>query len=170
MGIRYYPPGPRAYIDLDGVLADFEDSCRRHGHEPSVHKMHPGAYRQLVPIQGAIAAIDDLEAMGLHTWILSKIPGLNPGAASEKLEWVRQHLPSLEDRVIITPDKGCVGTEQDLLVDDHPWWANAGAFRGKVFHFKGDWSSTLIQIRTHLGQPLEPVTRDGEATLDVPSA
>lgn len=162
MGIRYYPPGPRAYIDLDGVLADFEDSCRRHGHVPSVHKLHPGAYRQLDPIQGAIEAVQAIEGMGLHTWVLSKIPSRNAGSASEKLEWVRQHLPSLEDRVILTPDKGCVGTEQDLLIDDHPEWANASTFRGKVFHFKGDWAATLDQIQTYLTLPREV---DGATSL-----
>ncbi len=165
MGIRYYPTGPRAYIDLDGTLADFEDSCRRHGHVPSIHKMHQGAYRQLHPMPGAIAAVQAIEAMGLHTWVLSKIPSHNAGAASEKLEWVRQYLPSLEDRVIITPDKGCVGTPQDLLIDDHPEWANASAFPGKVLHFKGDWSETVRQIQVHMAEPL---SRDDEGTLDAP--
>ena len=159
MGIRKYPTGPRVYIDLDGTLADFEASYKRHGHEPAIYKKLAGAYYQLDPIQGAIEAVDALSRMGLHTWILSKLPSENPYSATEKLLWVRRHLPSLADRVILSPDKGCVGSAGDFLIDDRPDWANADAFRGTVIAFKGDWRQTLEEI----GQALSATGTRAEA-------
>lgn len=35
----------------------------------------------------------------------------------------------------MSPDKGCVGTKQDFLIDDHPEWANAHNFAGQVIKF-----------------------------------
>jgi 5'(3')-deoxyribonucleotidase len=56
---------------------------------------------------------------------LSKIPAENPHSATEKMLWVREHFPYLGDKIILTPDKGCVGSQRDFLIDDHPEWANA---------------------------------------------
>lgn len=138
MGIRNYPDGPRIYIDMDGVVADFEQMMNDLMLDAHRLKLMPGTYMNLKPIIGAISGINQLLDQGYNIFLLTKIPSKNPYAAAEKLMWVRKHLPRLEDHVIITPDKGCVGRKQDFLVDDHPEWANAHNFPGSIIHFGVD--------------------------------
>lgn len=152
MGVRTYSKIARVYLDMDGVLADFEASAAHNQSTPSSFNRVAGAYRSLAPTAGAVAAVRSLETAGLLVFALTKIPRLNPYAATEKILWLSEHFPSLEDRVIITPDKGCVGTTEDFLVDDHPEWANAHSFSGSVIHFVGRsdvaWTDTVLQILT----------------------
>ncbi|MDO9406247.1 MAG: hypothetical protein Q7T87_19640 [Polaromonas sp.] len=150
MGKRSYPDQPRVYIDMDGVLADFDAECVRRATTPDALKRCLGAYRALQPLPGAVDAIADLLALGVEVFVLTKIPSSNPWAATEKLLWIRDHFPSLDDRVIITPDKGCVGEARDVLVDDHPEWANADRFRGTKIHFGGDWAASMDAVLSAL--------------------
>lgn len=143
MGIRHYPDLPRIYIDMDGVTADFERMAGQMNLVPATLKRVAGAYANLEPFPGALEAICKIEGGSYLVFFLTKIPSSNPYAATEKLLWMRQHLPEFADRVIITPDKGCVGTSRDYLIDDHPEWANANNFPGTIIHFKGDWIETL---------------------------
>ena len=137
MSIRTYPKTPRIYLDMDGVLADFERDMIEYGLPASRLKLIPGAYRDLKPISGAINGVHSLLEMGFFVLILTKIPSENPFAATAKIQWLNEHLPVLEDLIIITPDKGCVGTHDDFLVDDFPEWANAHNFPGTVIKFSG---------------------------------
>lgn len=136
MSVREYPDVPRVYVDLDGVIADFEAECADLNVHPQQGKLIPGIYRNLPLIEGAEEGIAKLLEKGYFVMCLTKIPSKNPGAASEKLLWINENFPNLKDYVIITPDKGCVGTDRDYLIDDHPEWANAGAFPGQIIHFK----------------------------------
>lgn len=77
--------------------------------------------------------------MGYDVWFLTKPPSKNPKAASEKVEWVYENFPAVYDKIIITPDKGAVGTSRDYIIDDHPEWANVEAFRGKIIKFVNNW-------------------------------
>lgn len=145
MGIRTYPDKPRAYVDLDGVLADFDKAARERNLPPSVAKTVAGIYSDLPLIKDAVTGLAELEQLGFDVWILTKIPRENPWAATEKLQWVRRHLPHpLHDKVIITPDKGCVGCYRDVLIDDHPEWANACNFPGRVIAFSS-WGQAASQ-------------------------
>jgi 5'(3')-deoxyribonucleotidase len=150
MGVRTYPDQPRVYVDMDGVIADFEGALRVHGLSAAELKIKRGAYEALEVIAGAKDALHSLGGMNLEIFGLTKIPGSNPYAATEKLLWIAKHFPELRDRVIISPDKGCVGTPRDYLVDDHPEWANADRFPGTVIKFIGDWTSVVEQIRTDM--------------------
>ena len=143
MGIRDYPATPRVYLDMDGVLADFELGCKAFDCLPAAGKLLPNIYRNLPVIPGAKRAVHALERHGFLLFVLTKIPRKNPLAATEKLRWLAEHFQSIDDRVIITPDKGAVGKPCDFLIDDHPEWANANAFPGTVVKFDGDWEATL---------------------------
>nr|WP_276530645.1 hypothetical protein [Burkholderia multivorans] len=114
--------------------------------EPKEFKRVAGAYRNLPLMAGAAEAVARVQAMGLQPWGLTKIPASNPYSATEKLLWVQEVLPALHDRVIITPDKGAVGTARDFLVDDMPRWANAKNFPGTLIHFKNDWDAVFAVI------------------------
>ncbi|WP_157649592.1 hypothetical protein [Burkholderia ubonensis] len=152
MGVRNYPDTPRVYFDFDGTLGDFIGAARAQGMEPSQFKRVAGAYRHLPLIAGAAEAIARVEALGLQPWGLTKIPASNPYSATEKLLWTMELIPSLHDKVIISPDKGAVGSARDFLVDDMPQWANAKNFPGTLIHFKGDWEPVFEIILSKLGR------------------
>jgi len=120
---------------MDGVVADYERSADEKGLSYREARFVPGFYLELPVMLGAQDAITALDQAGFEIFFLTKPPSKNPYAASEKLMWMMRHFPKYYDRVIITPDKGCVGYSTDFLVDDHPEWANAHTFRGKVIHF-----------------------------------
>lgn len=151
MGVRKYTGGPRAYCDLDGVLANYEAACEARGLHPSRAKLEQGLYRNLPLVAGAREGILALLKQGWEVFILSKIPEKNPYAATEKILWLNEHFPELKDRIILSPDKGAVGGEKDVLIDDYPQWANACNFRGTVLHFgpQGvfpEWSDIVAHL------------------------
>lgn len=136
MGVREYPVGPRLYLDMDGVIADFEAYAAQVGEHPQTAKLRPETYQVLKPMEGAISGVELLLNMYRdRVFVLTKIPSKNPHAATQKLIWLKTYLPELHDHAIITPDKGCVGGPRDVLVDDHPEWANASAFPGRIVKF-----------------------------------
>src|SRR5574338_256770 len=149
MGEKVYPDVSRVYLDMDGVLADFDRECEYEGVTPNVLKRRAGTYRELDIIPGALVAVNDIERFGFDVFILTKIPDANPYAATEKLLWVREHFPQLSTKVIITPDKGAVGTKRDILIDDHPEWANANNFPGTVIKFEGNWKRIIGDLAAH---------------------
>lgn len=121
---------------MDGPLADFDLYCTQRGLDPKEAKRYSDTYLNLPPTKGAIEHVAELLEMNkLYLFVLSKIPAENPGAATEKHFWLERYFPPLASRLILSPDKGCVGTPRDFLVDDHPEWANAHNFPGTILHF-----------------------------------
>ncbi len=143
----------RIYIDMDGVLADFEKAAELHGLDPKEFKMLPGAYRHLEWMPGAEKALDYLLANGANVWIATKIPHENPLSATEKLQWWQDRRPDMLKRVIITPDKGTLGNEHDMLVDDRPHKAHCEHFLGTFIHFGSDkfptWDAVIVYLEQH---------------------
>lgn len=138
MSVRDYPDVPRIYVDMDGPTADFERGMIEHDLPASKFKLIPGSYINLHPTPGAIDGIHALMDMGFFVMMLTKIPSENPYSAAEKIMWIYKHIPKMEDHIIIAPDKGCVGTQRDFLIDDHPEWANAHNFAGTILKFGGE--------------------------------
>lgn len=121
---------------MDGPLADFDLYCTQRGLDPKEAKRYSGTYLNLPPTKGALENVAELLEMNkLYLFVLSKIPAENPGAATEKHFWLERYFPPLASRLILSPDKGCVGSPRDFLVDDHPEWANAHNFPGTILHF-----------------------------------
>lgn len=153
--IKDYKDLPRVYLDLDGPVADFLKVMTERNMSGSDLKLIPGVYRELPVINGAREAIRILAGMGYEVWILSKIPDENPYSATEKILWLNQYFPEIGERIILSPDKGCIGTSRDILIDDHPEWANAHNFKGRVIKFERDsvdvntlnvWNSVLNEV------------------------
>jgi len=130
---------------MDGVLSDFERGAKEANLHPSKFKMQVGAYRYLQPYAKALEAVDFLSQQAFELFVATKLPKDNFSAASEKLSWIEEHFPVLNDRVIITPDKGALGRGTDVLIDDHPEWANAKEFGGHVVTFKS-WPQALTDL------------------------
>lgn len=137
---------PIVYVDMDGVLADYNARRDAFGEE-ATHQ--PGFFRDLEPIQDAIAGFKTLVGMGCNVYILSTAPWSNPSAWSEKRLWVEEHLG--EDgfkRLILSHHKNLLKGE--YLIDDRI--ANGvDGFEGKHIHFGSatypNWVEVVASLR-----------------------
>lgn len=125
----------RVFVDLDGVLVDFDRFRSERGLTGEQVKAMPGAYLQMQAIEGAIGAVRSLIGMGYEVWVATKPPTGVPHAYSDKAAWVMDHLPELKRRIIITHDKGLLGDRNDFLCDDRPHKANCEQFPGVLLRF-----------------------------------
>lgn len=144
--------GSRIFCDMDGVLADFEALLRMLNTTGERLKNTPGAYASLKPIPGAIEAVRSLIGMGFELWIASKPATGLPGTYSDKVRWILEYLPELKRRIILTHDKGLLGSERDFLIDDRPHKANCEQFRGTLIRFNcaphyRQWPDVLSYFR-----------------------
>jgi 5'(3')-deoxyribonucleotidase len=117
--------------------------------------MTPGFYRSLPVTPGAKEAVQEmLEWRHVHLFVASKIPDKNALAATEKLQWLHEDFPGLEERIILTPNKACIGTARDFLVDDRKHKADAGFFPGTFLHFGSPgllgWPEVMSELRAAL--------------------
>lgn len=143
----------RIFIDMDGVIVDFDSfktKCNTSGDE--VKKM-PGAYLAMEPMPDAIDAVKSLIGMGFEVWVATKPPTGISFAYGDKAEWIIRHLPELKRRIIITHDKGLLGDHGDYLIDDRPSRANCSQFTGTLIHFQAgyEWPAILNYLRTVKG-------------------
>jgi 5'(3')-deoxyribonucleotidase len=150
----------RIFVDLDGVVVNFERLKDALGVTGEQLKKIPGAYLQMEPIDGAIAAVHSLIGMGFEVWIATKPPTGIPHAYADKAAWVMKHLPDLKRRLVITHDKGLLGDRDDFLLDDRPHKANCASFKGTLIGFRcpehhgwcdgvlPDWPAVLDYFRT----------------------
>lgn len=140
----------RVFVDMDGVIVDFDAFRQELGMTgDEVKRMH-GAYLAMPAIPGAIAAVRSLIGMGFEVWIATKPPTGIAYAYSDKAAWVMNHLPELKRRIIVTHDKGLLGDEGDYLCDDRPHKANCERFKGTLLRFVGGyhWPQALDFFRS----------------------
>lgn len=147
MGIRNYKDVRRVYFDMDGVLADFEKAFKDAGLTVKEFKLKEGSYSSIPVMKGAIQAVDLALELGYEIFALTKIPTKNPYSATEKIIWLNKYFPQFGDHIILSPDKGVVGKSVDILIDDHPEWANADKFPGNIIKFSGDWSEVYDLLK-----------------------
>lgn len=140
----------RVFIDMDGVIVDFDSYRAKFGATGDEIKSRPGAYLAMEPYPGAIAAVRSLIGMGYEVWIATKPPTGIAFAYADKAAWVLQHLPELKRRIIITHDKGLLGDAGDFLIDDRPHKANCEAFKGQLLRFTDGrgWPHMLSLLST----------------------
>lgn len=140
---------PRLFLDMDGVLVDFDAHMRELELPGDVVKKTAGAYLAMKPIAGALGYVRELIRLGFEVWIATKPPTGISQAYAEKAQWVIDHLPELATRIIITHDKGLLGDAEDFLVDDRPHKANCCNFRGEFLHFRHDfsWPEVMQRLR-----------------------
>jgi 5'-nucleotidase len=137
----------RIFVDMDGVVANFAAARDRAGMTSDEYKVTPGAYLNLEPMPDALESLRSLMSEGHEVWLATKPPTGIPGAYSDKAAWVFRWLPELSRRLIITPDKGLLGDENDILIDDNPGKANCMKFKGTFIAFIDvDWSEVIAMI------------------------
>ena len=139
----------RVFIDMDGVIVDFDKAKKALGKTGDEVKVIPGFYASLEPIPNAFAGVRSLIGMGFDAWISTKPPTGIAQAYAEKADYIINNLPELKRKIIITHDKGLLGDEGDYLIDDRPHKANCERFRGKLiyFHEECSWEEVLQKFR-----------------------
>lgn len=125
----------RVFVDMDGVIVDFDGYCRDLGVTPDEVKRQPGAYAAMRPMPGSLEAVRSLIGMGFEVWIATKPPTGIPWAYGDKAQWIMDNLPELKRRIIVTHDKGLLGDALDYLCDDRPHKANCDKFAGTLVRF-----------------------------------
>lgn len=139
---------PRVFIDMDGVIVDFERYLREHGISGETAKQDEGAYLVMQPIEGALAAVRSIIGAGYEVWIATKPPTGIPFAYADKAAWIMEHLPELTRRIIVTHHKGMLGRPGDILIDDRPHRAHCDEFPGRLIRFGGavQWPEVLAML------------------------
>ena len=131
----------RIFIDMDGVIADFESAAEAEALVKGVTKLsRPDLfvnYRALGVIDGAIEAVAKLNA-DHEVFIASTPPWTRPEVWGHKREWIGEHFPYLKRRIILTHRKDLlIG---DILIDDSRYRGQPD-FQGEWFWFNKNWNN-----------------------------
>ncbi len=138
----------RVYVDMDGVLVDYESGFDGTPDELHGYDNTPNVFSKMLPLPGALEAFRTL-AEKFDVYVLSTAPWNNPSAWTDKANWIKKYLDDVAyKRLILTHNKAlCIG---DYLIDDRT--ANgAGEFTGRHIHFGTDrfpdWDAVLAYLQ-----------------------
>ena len=139
------------YIDMDGVLANFEKPAAQIPDEVLDIWNRPDEvldFSTFEPMPGAIEAVHKIIDMGHDVFIATTPPWNNPDSWGQKRNWIEEHLPELERKMFLTHRKDMlIG---DVLIDDTTYRGQKD-FNGTFIHFGQhgmDWPTVVGTIET----------------------
>lgn len=149
---------PQLFLDLDGVLADFEAGAERlltmpakayqdrYGQGPFWKKLAtaPDFYGSLALLPDAQALMDAVRH--LDPIILTGLP-IGKWAEPQKRSWVERHFHGIQVITTLARYKSRFCTPGDVLVDDQERYAEAWEAAGGVFIVHRDTPTTLAALR-----------------------
>ena len=129
----------RIYIDMDGVISDFDKAAKEymkiHGKTGRPDKFVD--YRNLEVISGAKEAVMRL-ANEFDVFIATTPPWDRPKVWGEKRDWIVEHFPYLKKKMVLTHRKDLlIG---DILIDDSRYRGQPD-FQGEWFWFNQNWKN-----------------------------
>lgn len=136
------------YVDMDGVLVDFENGIFKLTPEDQVlykgrYDDYTGFFAFLDPMPDAIESFRKLFDK-YDTYILSSPSMGNPSSFTDKFLWVKRFLPEAQNKLILSKFKNL--NKGDILIDDRTK-NGAGEFEGTFIHFGSEkfpnWKSVL---------------------------
>lgn len=146
------------FLDLDGVLADFDSHMHARGKadgdgKPKWNELDHEWWTSIPVFHGAKKFYHDLKALGLVKFLSAPVPGVD--SFSGKAEWLSQSfLPkrgrfaTLDLILCAGKDKRFLAAAGRILVDDRmkniKEWEEAG---GIGVHHKGDFAQTLAAVK-----------------------
>jgi len=159
---------PVALIDMDGTIADFDQSMRHYlslirspeetkpddysGEDQTYVKQRhrlikklPGFWRNLPRLQAGFDIVNTLMALKFRCNILSKGPRKSTAAWQEKVEWCEEHVPHMP--ITLSEDKGLVYGK--VLVDDWPAYVERWIKwrpRGLVISVAQPWNKNIEKL------------------------
>ena len=138
----------RIFIDIDGVLADFEKAANEMPDEKRPDLVLDFSTFDVIP--GAKDAVSKLIDMGHDLFIASTPPWNNPDAWGQKRNWINEHFPALKRKVVLTHRKDLlIG---DILIDDTTYRGQKD-FNGLFIHFGlGSKKMNWLQITNMFGK------------------
>ena len=145
------------YVDLDGVVADFEKGRITHPMStvsPYIGRPDklPGLYENLDPIPNAIESVNQLLSNpDCDVYLLSTAPWNHPEAWMHKRLWVAKYFDErlIRKRLILSHHKQLL--KGDFLIDDRRF-NGASKFQGKWIHFGSDVFPDWISVLNYLNK------------------
>lgn len=140
------------YVDMDGVLADFDSIYHQRLKENPTH-LYPqsewGFFLNLPTIKDSIESFRILEEW-FDVWILTRPSVRNPICYTEKAVWVREKLGiQIQEKTIMCTNKSLL--RGDFLIDDALEHGQT-EFQGELIHFGSekfpDWKSVVAYLES----------------------
>jgi len=132
------------YVDMDGVLVDFQSGIDRlteweFKEYEGRYDDCPGIFARMDPMPGAIDGFTEL-AKHFDIYILSTSPWKNPSGTSDKLAWVKRYFGDGPDgpaykRLILSHHKGL--NKGEFIIDDRDKHGVVDFGEGHI-HFRTD--------------------------------
>lgn len=155
------------FLDMDGVIANFDKHLDDHGFRkkdgsPMWDKMEFEWWRTIPPMKGAKAFYDAVCDLG-DTYFLTS-PGMSAGCFGGKAEWITKFVPEqgkfILKKLTVTTNKHFLARPNRILIDDTPKkikaWEEAGGIG--ILH-DGDLNATLNKVKATLGKKPEARAR-----------
>jgi PAS domain-containing protein len=150
------------FLDLDGVLADFDRSAQailgvpprefegRHGTPAfwaTLRRRAPGLYAELPLMADARELWDGVRTLaGQEPVILTGVPRWRD-AGDQKRRWAAQHFPGASVITTFAARKSDHARPGDVLIDDNPRYADRWEAKGGVFIVHRSAEASLAALR-----------------------